>query len=427
LPKLKGDIRILKMPITKGGGARFRGPTSSNEYNTNEDNKYLDLVELYRQSNENTQTLLEAYQVALGENVALNNYVNMIENRLLELEKRQESLAGNNWYNGQFFKTSFVDSMTTRYPNAAQDDSIKTPRCNIDNQYRYVTIPLIHQIPKTHAIGKNQEVILPKELELLIGRTNKQGRVKENNIANAFNGENESFWKREVIYSYADAPDEEDVIIEVGLPLSLVNNLNINTIQIHPHPERGVQIKNVEIHYNNTWEQVKGFAQNDISSIHSEEYSPRKKWYFPNKPVQKVRITMVQKNPLDIDGNKVFVIGAQEIGVYLSVFEPSGGMVLTPFDMSNVGVYSIENIEHVFLNRKAFSYPENMNHMLENNIYTYDVLVENGGMLVPISNEEWSNQTAKKIWIKSYLHPDPESGNGVNPCLHAVRLHYTKT
>lgn len=411
------------MPTSKGGGARFRGPTSSHEYNTNEDDKYLDLVYLYQQSNENEMALKESYQVALAEITSLNHYIEMLESRLLTLEKQLESM---NTINGQFFKTAYVEDMTTHFPHPAQDESITTPRCEIDTYYRYATIPLTHQIPKTYMKDKNQEIIIPNELELKIGRTNTKGTVTENDIKNAFNGENQSFWRREVVYSYAEAPEEEDVILEISLPLTLVNNLNINTIQIHPHPERGVQIKNVEIHYNNAWETIQGFKQNNLTSISSEEYSPRQKWYFPNQPVQKVRVTLVQRNPLDIDGNKVFVLGAQEIGIYLSIFDPSGGMILTPFDMSTTGVYNIESIEHIFLNRNAFSYPENMEHLLENNIFTYEVLIENGNMLVPLGNN-WSNQTAKKIWIKTHLYPDPASDNGVNPCLHAIRLHYTKT
>jgi hypothetical protein len=414
------------MPTSKGGGARFRGPTSSHEYNMNEDTKYYELVELYRQSNDNRNKLREAYEVILAEHAALQSYVSMLENRLLTLEEQIKSLEGDNQFNGRFFKTAFVDDMTTTYPTKTQDDNVKTPRCTIDLQYRFATIPLIHQIPKTHAIGKDQKPVIPDDLVISVGRSNTGGTVIENDIKNAFNGDNESYWKRQVIYPFANAPDEEDVILEIQLPLKLVNNLNINTILIHPHPERGIQIKNVEIHYNNAWEQIKGFEQNEISVVPSNEFSPRKKWYFPNKPVQKVRITLVQKNPLDIDGNRVFVLGAQEIGIYLSIFEPSGGFVLTPFDMSDVGVYNIESIEHVFLNRKAFSYPDNLDNLLEGNIYHYEVLIEQNGILTPISNSNWNNQTARKIWVKTHLYPDPEPSSGVNPCLHAVRLHYTR-
>src|SRR5699024_12400306 len=65
----------MKMPISKRGEARFRGPTSSAKYNESEDNKYLDLLELYQQSNENETFLKESYKAILSEFTALQYYV----------------------------------------------------------------------------------------------------------------------------------------------------------------------------------------------------------------------------------------------------------------------------------------------------------------------------------------------------------------
>lgn len=425
--KPKGDTVTMRMPTSNPGGARFRGPTSSQEYNQNEYDKYTDLVELYKQSNDNEIALEQANKVLLAENIALNNYINMLENRMLTLEQRLESLGGSNWYNGSFHKTSFVDDMTSKYPSLSQDNGTNIPRCSIDLQYRYATIPIIHQIPKTHMVGKDGERVIPQDLKVTVGRTNTSGEVKENDVLNAFNGDDESFWVREVSYPVSDTTTVEDAIIEIELPLKMINDLNVNTIQVHPHPERGIAITNIEIQHQNGWQQIEGFAQDDISSAHGDSFSPRKKWYFPNIPVQKIRVTLEQHNPIERDGNKVFVLGAQEIGIYLTTFEPSGGMVLIPFDMSNVGLYNIESVEHIFLNRGAFSYPRNMDNLLENNIFNYEILKETiNGDLIPISNSEWINQTATRIWIKTQLKPDPDPSNGVNPCLHAVRLHYTK-
>lgn len=425
LLKPKGDTGNMRMPTSKSGGARFRGPTSSHEYNTNEDEKYLELIELYKQSNSTLLTLKEAHQVVLSENAALHDYISMLEERMAGLEKQLEAVNEISMANGQYFKTSFVQDMTTNYPKDFQNDQVTIPRCDIDLQNRFVTIPQINQIPKTHLKDSEGNVTVPSQLKVQVGRTSTKGKVSENNVLNAFDGNELSFWRRSVSYDIpSDIPENgEDVIIEIELPTQLVSNLNINTICIAPHPERGIQIKNVEAQYNNGWESIAGFKQQDISSINSEEYSPRRKWFFPNVPVQKIRITLVQKNSINLGGKTVFTLGAQEIGVYLSMFEPSGGMILTPFDME--GIYNIESIEHVFINRSAFSYPQNLDHMLERNIFNYDLYVEEPDLtLRPLSNSDWTSQTANRIWIKTHLYPDPN--NGVNPCLHAVRLHYTK-
>jgi hypothetical protein len=422
LANWKGDMFGMRMPTSRGGGARFRGPTSSHEYNQNEDDKYLELVELYKQSNKNLQDLTEAHQIVLAENAALHNYIMMLERKVSTLENKLTNIEASSPYDPIFFKTGFIQDMTTVYPNISQENGDTSLRCDVDVHYRYATVPLIHQIPKTHTINeKTGEVVIPNELKVKVGRTNTKGEVIDNNLFNCFNGDNESYWQRTVTYSFAECPDEEDVIVEIELPSHLVNNLNINTIQVHPHPERGVQIKNVEIHYNNAWQSIKGFIQQDLAAVNSNDLSPRKKWFFPSVPVQKVRITLAQKNPLDINGKKVFILGAQEIGVYLSLFETGGGIILTPFEME--GVYNIESVDHIFLNRNAFGIDKNLEKNLEGRFYEYEILKETeDGFLVPIKNTEWAGQYANKLWIRTRLM----MYNGVNPCLHAVRLNYTR-
>ena len=425
LPKLKGDTGNMRMPTSSSGGAKFRGPTSSHEYNVNEDEKYLELIELYKQTSTTLTQLNEAHQIVLSEYTALHNYTKILEDRLSSLEQQLESLGDKAFMNGRFFKSRFVQDMSTSYPLSFQDQQVSIPRCEIDLQHRYATTPKIHEIPKTHIVDDKGNYFVPSELKVKVGRTSTKGTVEDNDILNAFNGDNLSFWRRTVTYnSSSEIPKQgEDVVLEIELPTHLVNNLNINTIVLHPHPERGVEVQNIEVHYNNGWETIKGFKQNEISSIKNDDLSARKKWYFPSVPVQKIRITLVQKNPSTVNGKTVFTLGAQEIGVYLSMFEPSGGMILTPFDMEDI--YNIESVEHVFLNRSAFNYPLNMDHMLDGNIFDYELYVEESDKtLRPLSNSDWTSQTGRRIWIKTHLYPDPY--NGVNPCLHAVRLHYTK-
>jgi hypothetical protein len=382
------------------------------------------MVELYRQSNDNLMQLQEAHQIVLAEHAAQQKYISMLETRMASMEAQLASIEESAPYEPVLSRTTFTQSMTPRYPNTAQQNGDTAIRCDSDPAYRMVTLPLIHQIPKTHLVNdKTQEIIIPSELKVRVGRSNTGGQVADNDVMKAFNGDNESYWQRKVSYDFASAPDQEDAVLEIELPSHLVNNLNINTITVHPHPERGIQIQNIEMHYQNAWQQIKGFVQDEISAIDTEQYSPRKKWHFPNVPVQKIRITLVQKHPLDLNGKKVFVLGAQEISVHLTFFEPGGGFILSPFEMD--GLYNIESIDHVFLNRSAFSYDIRLDHLLDGAIYDYDVLKEElDGSLVPLQSHEWSGQYAKKLWVKTKLYPDPN--NGVSPCLHAVRLNYSK-
>ncbi|MBR2245616.1 hypothetical protein [Oceanobacillus profundus] len=411
----------MKMPISKPGKARFRGPTSSNDYNVTEDDLYLDLLNLFQESNNNKNKLREAFQAILAENIALQNYAEKLESELNELEVKLNVIdKRNEFYNGRFFKTGFVSDMRTEYLLADQNENDTGLRGEIDIHHRFATLPLISQTPKTHVLDKNNNIIVPDSLEVEVtSQTN--GDVEENNIMNAFNGDKHSYWRREVSYDPLSAPQKESVTIEVNIPSNLVNNLNINTININPHPERGVEITNVEMHYNNAWATIDGFRQDELSD--TRQLSPKRKWYFASRPVQRIRITLTQHYPLQVGEKKVFVIGAQDIGIHLSSFDTNGGFVLVPVNMADVGMYSIDSVEPIFLNERALSYSKVLDD-LEGNIYDFSILKEQNGYLQAIGESEWTNQISKQLWVKIHLYPDPN--NGVNPCLHALRLHYSK-
>lgn len=412
----------MREPISRPGNARFRGPTSSHEFNKMEDDKYLDLIELYKQSNTNEQKLREAYQTIIAEHVALQNYVHQLENKLKDLEEKFNILdTTNDYYNGVFFKTGLVDQMTTTYPSSDQDNKVTERRADIDIHHRFATLPKNSQTPKTHVFDRNNHVVIPESLKVNVTRPTSAGEVTENNVLHAFDGNKNTYWRREVAYDPMHTPEKEVAIIEIELPMNLVNNLNINTLHIHPHPEHGVEISNIEMHYNNTWQQIEGFQQVEISG--DPKFSPKRKWCFANRPVQKLRITLTQHHYLQEGEKNVFVLGAQEIGVELCSYESNKAYVLTPIDMSDVGMYTISHVEHILLNQRALSVSSELQD-IEETILDYTIMAEENGILVPLEENQWVNQTSKKLWVKTDLYPDPN--NNVPPCLHAIRLHYTK-
>src|SRR5690606_3352212 len=139
-------------------------PTSSHEFNKMEDDKYLDLIELYRQSNTNEQKLREAYQTIIAEHVALQNYVHQLENKLKDLEEKFNILdTTNDYYNGVFFKTGLVDQMTTTYPSSDQDNKVTERRADIDIHHRFATLPKNSQTPKTHVFDRNNHVVIDRK------------------------------------------------------------------------------------------------------------------------------------------------------------------------------------------------------------------------------------------------------------------------
>lgn len=416
----------MKMPSSSTGKAKFRGPTSSKEYNREEFEKYSDLIELYRIAHENNSKLIDKNRVLLESNIALQRSIKTLENRLIALERHMESVSENStWYTGTYSRMAFIEDMQVTFPSSTDEISNTQPRCELIKEYRYATIPLVHHLSKTHMTALDGSFVLPSDLKVKVSRTSTSGNVTESDVLNAFDGKDESYWVREVSYPLGSSITKEDAIVEIELPLKMVNDLNINTIQVNPYPENGVKVANVEVFYNNGWQQIVGFKQKELSVINNEDISPRRKWCFPNIQIEKVRITLEQSHFNERSGKKVFAIGLQEVGIYLSTFDSKGGIVLMPFDMTGVGTYRIEEVEPIFLNREAFSYSAANEDMLLNNIYSYELYEENSDKtLSPIQDS--TIQTAKKIWVKMHLMPDPEPISNVNPCLTSIRLNFVK-
>src|SRR5690606_8668278 len=131
---------------------KFRGPTSSHEYNTNEDDKYLEMVELYRQSNDNLMRLSEAHQIVLAEHAAQQKYISMLESKMAFMESLLQGIEDASPYEPILSRIAFSQNRTGTYPNTAQQNGDTGLRCEMDAAYRYATLPITHQIPKTHMV-----------------------------------------------------------------------------------------------------------------------------------------------------------------------------------------------------------------------------------------------------------------------------------
>src|SRR5699024_7540851 len=232
-----------------------------------------------------------------------------------------------------------INDMSVHYPYPDQDENTTETRALIDSYYRYATLPHSSQISKTYLLDKNNDSVLPDTLKVTTTRTNTGGTIIENDIMNAFSNDPNLLWRREVIYDSGSAPDSEDVLIEIELPLTIMNDLNLNTISIDPHPEKGIEITSVDVEYNNTWQRIDGFNQPELGIEHLQNHTEKKKWIFAQKPVSKVRIGLKQSQSLRYGTKQIFTLGAQDISIYLNNYQEAEAFVLTSIDMSQIGMY----------------------------------------------------------------------------------------
>lgn len=409
------------MPISKPIDVKFRGPTSSQEYNEAEKRKYADLVELFKQSNDSLLTLRESYNVVLAENHYLSIHAHELNQVMQELKAKITALENT----GKVYIHSlqrFAKDMTTQYPVATQT----TPEipADIQKEYRLAKVSSIQSIPKTYLMDSAGAHFIPKELEVSVHRLHDKGEVIQNNLNNMFDGDETSYWQYAASYKNPiDAPINGEIVdLEIKLPLTLSHQLKINSISINPHPEKGVIIQDISVYYNGEWNQIDGFEQYEVTTASLNELTGKRKWIFEEKYAEKIKIRLMQPTGLLHNGKTNFYLGAQDVAIQYDVYTTSTSYVLTPFELD--GIYDIHSVQHQFVNRKAISYSEFLEEELYNNIYTYQILWEGPDKILrTLKEEDWKNQTNKKLWIKTNLQIDPN--NGVSPCLHSVKLNYT--
>lgn len=407
----------MREPISKPFNVRFRGPTSSSEYNESETLKYTDIVELYKQSNDNFLEIQNAYDTVLVENHFLNLFANTLQTQMAALESRIDSLErGESPF--LFKDRKYAKDMTIVFPNSLQTTN-EVPGL-IEAEYNFARISSINSVPKTYLIDQSGAHIVPDTLKVAINRTNDgKGIVDTNNTNYMFDGEESTFWKYTVTYENpADIrPVGEEIDIEITLPINISNQKKINCISLATHPLIGVEVKNLQVFYNNQWTNIY-----DDSTINESE-SGRHKWIFEDMFAEKIRFTLIQRTGLVQGGKTNFYMGIQELNISYEIFTKSPVYVLVPFEME--GMYDIESAEFEFLNREALSYSKFFDKDLYNNIYSFKIMYEDStGILHVLNENDWVSQSYTKIWIQVTLNVDIH--NGVAPCLYSVQLNYKK-
>lgn len=405
----------MREPISKPANQRFRGTTSSAEYNEAESRKYQDVVELYKQANDNFLQIKGAYETVLVENHFLNLYANQLQTAMSAIDSRIAALeTGTSPF--VFQDRKFAKDMTVVFPNILQTTN-EVPM-HIEGDYGISRIESINSVPKTYLIDAHGNHVIPNGLTVAVNRTNAdKGKVDTNSTDNMFDGDETSFWKYNTTYvNPADIrPIGEEIDIEVTLPVNISSQKKINCISLNTHPLIGVEVKNLQVFYNNQWTSIYD------DSIINESESGRHKWIFEEMFAEKIRFTMIQKTGLVQAGATHFYMGIQELNVTYEVFTKSTNYVLVPFNVT--GMYDILGAEVTFLNRDAISYSRLFNEEMIDTIYSCKIMYEDAlGVLHVLNENDWVSQSYTKLWVQVNVNVDKH--NGVAPALYSVQLNY---
>lgn len=317
---------------------------------------------------------------------AISGQLIALEEAMTSLESRVGVTSG--------VRTLFARQMTKRedeednYALLYEEEGVATckPRRKLD------------KLTMTNQVG---ERFLPSVVEVKIGRTNNGGSVSDEGQRKMLEGK--GVWRRQVVYDTVNAPNQEDAIFEVPLPLLYSGDRLVNEVVIHPFPNATVEVSEVQINVAGAWQSIEwARPPQDPSGTKGPI-----RLSFKSRPATALRVRLIQKTRRERGSKSTFVLGLEALEVSHALHQSEEQVYLSRLEMT--GTYGVSRIEPVF------------QHPVANKQFRTELYRERDGVLLPIDPSAWHSLGEEQLWVKVWLLPDASAGT--SPMLQAVRVH----
>lgn len=311
--------RVIVVPTVERNPSRHRGPISSEHWNNFHEQVVHDITNLCNSVNLLYNNLSRSNSIYDNELLYLKQQVRALQNQKLYLEKL--SIDNSNIVARY---VDIADSKGVSFPNNLDDSH--SSMLNI--QYGEITLPVTAIENKFYVNSLTSgAVITPVDLVVTVSGTfdkldgnglanyEKGGTVVPGDPVQAFNGNNQSYWIRKVVFPIDSPVDEVECELIVTIPES--SSSEANTIEIVPFPNGTMDLLELATSTDLTENYVRVSSFSPINNITNRRY------HFPSLAVDKIKIRIRQRNWIEEDGKKVFYYGLQELGLKLIDYDRS--------------------------------------------------------------------------------------------------------
>ena len=264
----------------------------------------------------------------------------------------------------------------------------ETRRLRINPLFGQVTVPFNNVRSRFHIVDpRTNDIFIPDSLVANVAEINEAGgTVAAGTPKNAFNGQNESYWKREVTFALSDDIDEVQMQMDVDVPLQFANQANC--FSIHPYPLGKVDITEV-LYSTDVSEPATALPGFPSGGIKNAEHT---RLYFAPLAITKLRIKFKQRDWSEREGQKLFQYGAQEIDLSLIEFDKTDEVSL---QNNNAAVIQIDA-------------PEGFQFNQVTNFFS-DPAWEVAGSPTGVFFELYADEALTNLRWSSLTDPDPEA------------------
>jgi len=312
-------------PTTERTAFPLRGPTSSRQLNDFVDQVTTDLVAMAKELSISENDIQENFKTVLDEVRYLNRKMAQIE----QDRNHEREISARNGLRTTLHQSMYkVDNLSFISSNNALRP-IVSPAFGV----AHLPVNAIEAKFFSNSIY-NGDIITPGTLNVVVNGAfvpsgessvvdydSGSTKVVEGTPKNAFNGNNRSYWIREVHFS--SSSDVTEVQAELIVTLPSQNNTMSNVLTIHPYPMGSVDVMDISTSPDLTqsWTTLQHVDAPTASAPINN--ATQRKFIFPEQDIDQVRIRLRTRNFVEEDGKKIFRLGLQELGLFLVDFEKS--------------------------------------------------------------------------------------------------------
>jgi len=399
-------------PTTVKSSFPYRGATKSAQLNDMSNQVATDIHNISAELNRQEKDIYQNMKIVIDEMSHLNK-------RILGLEQElslQKSIASKNG-----LRITYHQSMYDNGNLKFMSNNVAL-RPSVNAFYGIAHLPVNAIENKFYSTSiYNGDILTPASLDVTVNGTfvevgktsptnfDEGATVDNGNPKNAFNGNNTSYWVREV--KFPSNSDVTEVQCEVIATVPSQNNTQSNVLTINPYPHGNVDVLYIGLSSDTSGVFTSIPNTNAPSFSDPLNNATQKKYIFTPRDVDQVKVILRTRNFIEENGHKVFRLGLQELGLYLVDFEKStSGLTFSEWsgqgDDENISmVHRIDapagtsfTAIHHFVSDPDISLEEDLNRHIIFRIYDSDPTTSSG-------IELWnSNQT--------YPQDQPDSVGG---------------
>lgn len=311
---------------------KYRGPSSSKDFNEFIDNSFIDLSNLKRE----TTLLYEEAANSIGKTARAHA---ALTNRLRTLSNTDRD-TGSICY----ADLSIADNITylDRY-----DDSIPAnSRLSHNPYYGFISLP--GQVMENLAVKTTQGYLVPDYIQTAWEGTYEAADVSSDDERRALNGWDESVYERVSILASSATPTEGNYYVNV--PSQLMRRPDSNFIQIHPFPPSMVSYRlaytttyNPSLSSGETWNYFPEYISASGPTGYVTNAIPSR-IYFPSYNITGLKVSLKQDTPFTIGNDYVFSMGLANLSLGYIRYSTTTGMCRVIIDKPTGSFSELGNV-----------------------------------------------------------------------------------